>query len=155
MSLFSLTRFTFHKKKIQQENTDFWHAAESLSLLTESLYEAWVLQPERRRDAESMKEAGLGVAAAPAVAPQVEVVDANTTAEAADATAGVGVEVSEMGGLFVFPGVYGGLSDTDRHAANTMGCVLGQDWSGLLIRQLLCVPCWTAEEVTHMLVWID
>lgn len=44
-----------------QETTDFWHAADSLSLLTESLYEAWVLQPERRRDAESMKEAGLGV----------------------------------------------------------------------------------------------
>ncbi|CAN0162429.1 unnamed protein product, partial [Laminaria digitata] len=43
-----------------QETTDFWHAADSLSLLTESLYEAWVLQPERRRDAESMKEAGLG-----------------------------------------------------------------------------------------------
>ena len=49
-----------------QENTDLWHAADSLSLLTESLYEAWVLQPERRRDAESMKEAGLGVASASA-----------------------------------------------------------------------------------------
>lgn len=46
-----------------QENTDFWHAADSLSILSESLYEAWVLQPERRRDAESMREAGLGAVA--------------------------------------------------------------------------------------------
>ncbi|CAN0114952.1 unnamed protein product, partial [Ectocarpus sp. 8 AP-2014] len=52
-------------KVFNQENTDFWHAADSLALLTESLYESWVLQPERRRDAESMKEAGLGVVDAP------------------------------------------------------------------------------------------
>lgn len=45
---------------VRQENTDLWHAADSLEMLTESLYEAWVLQPERRRDAESMREAGLG-----------------------------------------------------------------------------------------------
>lgn len=49
-----------------QEGSDFWHAASSLSLLTESLYEVWVLEPERRRDAESMREAGLDSAAAAA-----------------------------------------------------------------------------------------
>ncbi|CAB1111529.1 unnamed protein product [Ectocarpus sp. CCAP 1310/34] len=52
-------------KPMDLENTDYWHAADSLALLTESLYESWVLQPERRRDAESMKEAGLGVVDAP------------------------------------------------------------------------------------------
>lgn len=49
-----------------QEGSDFWHAASSLSLLTESLYEVWVLEPERRRDAESMREAGLEPVAAAA-----------------------------------------------------------------------------------------
>lgn len=71
-----------------QENTDFWHAADSLALLTESLYESWVLQPERRRDAESMKEAGLGV------------VDALTPA--ASATPGVTTPATgaQVGGYF-------------------------------------------------------
>lgn len=64
--------------------------------MTESLYEAWVLQPERRRDAESMKEAGLGIAAAPAVAPQVAGANAATAG-----AAGAGVEV--RGRLFVRP----------------------------------------------------
>lgn len=56
---------------VPQEITDFWHAADSLALLTESLYEAWVLQPERRRDAESMREAGLGGVGSSAASSQV------------------------------------------------------------------------------------
>lgn len=71
---------------MMQENTDFWHAADSLALLTESLYESWVLQPERRRDAESMKEAGLGV------------VDALTPAASAAATTAPGVPAPATGG---------------------------------------------------------
>lgn len=45
-----------------QEGSDFWHAATSLALLTDALYEKWVLEPERLREAESMREAGLGAA---------------------------------------------------------------------------------------------
>lgn len=74
-----------------QENTDFWHAADSLSLLTESLYESWVLQPERRRDAESMKEAGLGVVAAPAAAAAAAAPGGGVAP--AEATTAVGVQV--------------------------------------------------------------
>lgn len=47
-----------------QEGSDFWHAATSLALLTDALYEKWVLKPERLREAESMREAGLGAAGA-------------------------------------------------------------------------------------------
>lgn len=82
-----------------QENTDFWHAADSLALLTESLYESWVLQPERRRDAESMREAGLGVVDAPTPA-------ASATAAAAApgvTTPATGVQV---GGGFEIDSAY-------------------------------------------------
>ncbi|CAM9192953.1 unnamed protein product, partial [Scytosiphon promiscuus] len=84
-------------KAFNQENTDFWHAADSLSLLTESLYESWVLQPERRRDAESMKEAGLGAEATPAasVAAAAAAQGQGDGATAGEATPAVGVQVKE------------------------------------------------------------
>lgn len=54
----------------EQEGSDFWHAATSLSLLTESLYQVWLLEPERRRDAESMRQEGLESSARSAAAGQ-------------------------------------------------------------------------------------
>lgn len=85
------------RAKTTQENTDLWHAADSLSLLTESLYECWVLQPERKRDAESMKEAGLGAASAAAAAASSapDTTPQGNAAAAAETTAASGVQVRE------------------------------------------------------------